>query len=223
MSHGAKWLYVALKRRKPNGRNRAFVSYRHAQRELKASPKKIREWFAELVHYGFIRLAVHASLGVDGKGKAPHWRLTECGQTSKTSAEGLFEPPTNDFLKWDGILFDPTPFRESVKWDENKLKKQNPASHVGSAPLPTSEAPPFPTSEALKCQSASHGVHIERNGSASHGVHITSLASTSAFRSKAPPSSNGPPEDTLEEENSGDIYVKFSERPTTSGKKRKSR
>ena len=153
MSHGAKWLYVALKRRKSNGRNRAFVSYRNAQRELKVSSRKIREWFAELVHYGFIRLAVRGSLGVDGKGKAPHWTLTECGQTSKTSNEGLFEPPTNDFLKWNGILFDPAPYRKSVKWDE-MIEKQNPASHVGSTPHPTSDAPPFPTSDALK-----HKVH----------------------------------------------------------------
>ena len=28
-----KWLYVALRRRMPNGRNRAFVSYRMAQEE----------------------------------------------------------------------------------------------------------------------------------------------------------------------------------------------
>jgi hypothetical protein len=192
MSHGAKWLYVALRRRMPNGRNRTFVSYRTAQRELKASPKKIREWFAELVHYGFIKLAVHGSLGVDGKGKAPHWTLTECGQTSRASADGLFEPPTNDFFKWDGVLFDPAPFREDVKWDENKLKK--PASHVGSTPLPTSEAPPFPTSEALKLESVSHGVHIEAGQGASHGVHITSVNHYGASQDVAPVSPQPSPE-----------------------------
>ena len=32
--------------------------------------QQVKEWFAELEHYGFIVLAVHGSLGVDGKGKA---------------------------------------------------------------------------------------------------------------------------------------------------------
>jgi hypothetical protein len=51
-------------------------------------------------------------LGTDGKGKAPHWQLTELGQTSKASAGGLFEPPTNEFLKWDGTKFRiPSPHR----------------------------------------------------------------------------------------------------------------
>ena len=81
-SHGAKLLFVALKRRVQNGRNRAYLSYRVAERELKSSRRKIREWFAELEHYGFIVLAVPGSLGVDGRGKAPHWRLTELGNTS---------------------------------------------------------------------------------------------------------------------------------------------
>jgi hypothetical protein len=86
-----------------------------------------------------------------------------------------------------------------VKWDENRLKKQNPTSHVGSTPLPTSEAPPFPTSEALKLQSASQGVHIEEGASASHGVHITSLTTTGASQGKAPTSSPPPSDGSLKE------------------------
>ena len=66
-----------------------YLSNRLAARELKASRQKIREWFAELEHYGFIVLAIPGCLGVDGKGKAPHWRLTELGTTSRASAEGL--------------------------------------------------------------------------------------------------------------------------------------
>ena len=116
-SHGSKALYVALKRRVSNGRNRAYVSYRQAERELGSNRRIIARWFKELEHYGFIVLATHGSLGVDGKGKSPHWRLTELGVTSKGSANGLFEPPTNDFLKWDGCVFE----------------KQKPGSH-GSPP-----------------------------------------------------------------------------------------
>ena len=51
------------------------------------------------------------ALGADGKGKLPHWRLTEKGQTGKANPQGLFEPPPNDFLKWDGTPFDPKPYR----------------------------------------------------------------------------------------------------------------
>src|SRR6476659_572611 len=77
-SHGAKWLYVALKR-KSNSGPRAYLSYREAMQVCKAGRGKIREWFAELQHYGFIRLHSHGCLGTDGKGKSPHWRLTEKG------------------------------------------------------------------------------------------------------------------------------------------------
>jgi hypothetical protein len=159
MSHGAKNLYVALRRRVPNGRNRAYLSYRQAEAELKSSQRKIGEWFKELQHYGFIVLAQPGSLGVEGKGKSPHWRLTELGMTSKASADSIFEAPTNDFLKWDRTRF----------------KKQDPASYGGYTLLPTSEALALPTGDTLKNQSASYGVGIGNEEGASYGVGITSL------------------------------------------------
>jgi hypothetical protein len=58
MSHGVKALYVALKRRVPNAHNRSYLSHRTAAKELKSYHRKVREWFAELEHYGFIALAV---------------------------------------------------------------------------------------------------------------------------------------------------------------------
>ena len=105
-SFGARWLYVALKRRVPPQRNLAYLSHRNAAKDLGVSYRYMAQWFRELEHYGFIELERHGSLGVDGKGKAPRWRLTELGATSKASAGGLFEPPTNDFHKWDGVLFE---------------------------------------------------------------------------------------------------------------------
>jgi hypothetical protein len=90
-SHGARSLYISLKRRVPKGRNRAFLSYRDAKQELQCSHSSIRKWFKELEHYGFIVLAQHGCLGVEGKGQAPHWRLTEMGATNKASSEGIFE------------------------------------------------------------------------------------------------------------------------------------
>jgi hypothetical protein len=165
-SHGAKILYVALKRRVSNGRNRAYLSYRQAEAELRSSQRKISEWFKELQHYGFIVLAAHGCLGVEGRGKSPHWRLTELGVTSRASADGTFEPPTNDFLKWDG-----TPF-----------KKQKPTSYGGYSPLPTSEAVALPTGDTPKRRSASHGVAICDEQSASDGAGITRFTTTKRRR-----------------------------------------
>ena len=162
MSHGSKSLYVALKRRVQNGRNRAYISYRTAERELRSSRRKIGEWFRELQHYGFIVLAVPGSLGVEGKGKSPHWRLTELGQVGRASADGMFEPPTNDFLRWNGTRF----------------KKQNPGSYVGNGAVPTWETPSVPTSETLKPEGVSYGVAIEDDESGSCGVAITRFTTT---------------------------------------------
>jgi hypothetical protein len=47
-----------------------------------------------------------ACLGVEGKGKAPHFRLTEDFQ--------IGQPPTRDFQRWDGTVF-------------RNRRKQNPA------------------------------------------------------------------------------------------------
>jgi hypothetical protein len=51
-------------------------------------------------HYGFIDLAAHGSLGIDGKGKAPQWRLTELGDRARE------QMPTREFHYWDGVLFE---------------------------------------------------------------------------------------------------------------------
>lgn len=196
-SHGAKALYVALRRRVPRGRNRSYVSYRDAERELKSGRHKIREWFAELEHYGFIKLAAAGCLGVDGKGKAPHWSLTELGTTNKASAGGLFEPPTHDFLRWDGVVFDPKPYRlahGATAWDEDKLKKQNPVAHVSNGVVPTSATPLVPTSATPKSQSGAHGGAIERARSGAHVSTITSLTTTRASPTEAPVSCSLPTE-----------------------------
>ena len=144
----------------------------------------MREWFAELQHYGFIVLATPAYLGVDGKGKAPHWRLTELGTTSKASADGLFEPPTNDFHKWNGIKFDPKPFRRNAEWPQ----KQNPGAHVSTTPVLTSAPPPVLTSAPPKSESGAHGYAIERDGSGAHVDSISSLTTRGA-ETPAPPTS----------------------------------
>jgi hypothetical protein len=168
MSHGAKYLYLALKRRASYAGNRAYLSYRLARQELRAGPQKIKEWYAELQHYGFIELAQHHCLGVDGRGKAPHWRLTEKGQAGAAG-----ELPSKEFLRWDGVLFDPKPYRRATSWGWGKL--QNPVSHVANTPLRTSVTPPLAASVTPAQGSVTHGVHIERGDGVTHAANITKL------------------------------------------------
>ena len=100
MSHGAQMLYVALKRRynvKLHNNGRIFLSQRQAEKELGSHHNEIARWFRELQHYGFIVMMEPGCLGVEGKGKAPRWRLTELGY--------MKEPPTRDFTRWDGTPF----------------------------------------------------------------------------------------------------------------------
>ena len=102
MSHGAKVLYIALKHRYfPHDHNngRIFLSQRNAVKELRSHHNQIARWFRELQHYGFIVMKQPGCLGVQGRGKAPRWRLTELGYQR--------EPPTQDFLRWDGVKFQP--------------------------------------------------------------------------------------------------------------------
>jgi hypothetical protein len=50
-------------------------------------------------------------LGLNGKGKAPHWRFTELSY--------MTDPPTRDFQHWDGTVF-------------QYQKKQNPVASEGT-------------------------------------------------------------------------------------------
>jgi hypothetical protein len=100
LSHGAARLYVALRRRysqNQHNNGRIYLSLRVAHKELRSDPKQIARWFHELEHYGFIVKTTPGYLGIDGKGKAPHWRLTELG--------ARLEQPTRDFLSWKEIKF----------------------------------------------------------------------------------------------------------------------
>jgi hypothetical protein len=100
LSHGAKVLYIALKRRysvRSHNNGWIYLSQRTAAQELGSHHNEIARWYRELQHYGFIVMTAPASLGVEGKGKAPRWRLTELG-----CAQNF---PTRDFKNWDGTPF----------------------------------------------------------------------------------------------------------------------
>jgi hypothetical protein len=109
MSHGARSLYVALKRRySHNFRNngKIYLSTRIARKELgRSGLSEIGRWFQELQYYGFIVMMKPGCLGADGKGKAPRWRLTEVAYMRGTSSRGMEDMPTQDFLRWNGVPF----------------------------------------------------------------------------------------------------------------------
>jgi len=116
LSMGARELYMALKgrfSRLNNNNGRLFLSERTAAKELGSHRNEIRRWYRELQHFGFIVKTAGGCLGVGGRGKAPHWRITELETPNGTA-------PTNDFEKWDG-----TPFNHR-RGRGRKPKKQNP-------------------------------------------------------------------------------------------------
>src|SRR5262249_59257621 len=104
---GARLLYIHLKgrwsfKRKNNGH--VHISGREAGEETGSGRDSIERWFRELQHYGFIVMTEEGCLGVDGRGKAPHWRLTEFEAPGGRNGN-TWMLPTKDYLKWDGTKF----------------------------------------------------------------------------------------------------------------------
>jgi hypothetical protein len=129
---GARALFTALRMRCVKNNGHVYLSQRDAAEELGHIRRNdIANWFRALQHYGFIVQTEAASLGVDGKGKAPHWRITDM---PTRSGNGEVEPPTKNFLRWNGVVFEPH-VRPSRRWNARKqasLKKQNPGRHVAT-------------------------------------------------------------------------------------------
>ena len=120
MSHGARSLNIAIKRRynlQTHNNGKLYLSQRKAAEELGSTTNQIGRWFQENQHYGFLVQTKPGGLGVYGKGKAPCWRLTEVGW--------MKDPPTRDFERWDGALFS----KHQAGGDH--LKKQNPVPENG--------------------------------------------------------------------------------------------
>jgi hypothetical protein len=116
MSPYARVLYVAVKSRysfKARNNGRIYLSARQAAEETGLNKDTVARGFRELAYYGFIVMTVPGCLGVEGRGKAPHWRLTELGY--------MADPPTRDFIRWDGVIF-----HEQKSLKHCLKKKQNP-------------------------------------------------------------------------------------------------
>ncbi|MEH2508562.1 hypothetical protein V1290_007373 [Bradyrhizobium sp. AZCC 1578] len=132
LSFGARALFTALRTHCVKNNGHVYLSLRDAGEELgHKSRNDIANWYRELAHYGFIVQTEAASLGVDGKGKATHWRITDL-PTRKGNNE--LESPTKEFLRWDGVVFEPH-VAPSRRWNARKqaaFKKQNPGLHVGA-------------------------------------------------------------------------------------------
>jgi hypothetical protein len=108
--------------------NAVYLSIRVAHKELGSFSHidNVGRWFRELQYYGFIVMESGPCLGVEGHGKAPHYRLTEEWYLGKS--------PTRDFLNWDGELFNEQKPPSYYKGKKYAAQKQNPVPPVRYTP-----------------------------------------------------------------------------------------
>jgi len=138
---------------------------RDAEEELGqySTRRNVMRWFRELQHYGFIVMVSPAHHGVNGHGKAPHWRLTEEWYLSKA--------PTRDFLSWDGI-----PFTEKRKRDTPSFTaKSRIRGDNGVTTLVQTGYPLVPEIVPAAAEAGADGVSMSDHTGGADGVAITSL------------------------------------------------
>jgi len=166
LSHGARSLYVALRSRyNLTTQNAVYVSTRDAEEELgqHSTRRNIMRWFRELQHYGFIVMVSPAHHGVNGHGKAPHYRLTEAWYLGKA--------PTRDFLSWDGIRFTEKRKRDAPSFTaKNRIRGDN-----GVTTLVQTGSPLVPEIVPVAAEAGADGVSISDPTGGADGVAITSL------------------------------------------------
>jgi hypothetical protein len=148
MSFGARALYIALLRRLSHSlsnNGKVFLSTRDAAEELGTRQMNIGRWYRELQHYGFIVMTSPGFLGVEGKGRAARWRLTDWPYGCER---------TRDYLKWDGTLFEEKiESRSTRRFRVKHTPLHTSEAHAASGP-PKSEAhaasyrPPHPEAHA---------------------------------------------------------------------------
>ena len=141
------------------------MSTRDAEEELGrySTRRNVMRWFRELQHYGFIVMVSPAHRGVNGHGKAPHWRLTEEWYLDKA--------PTRDFLSWDGI-----PFTEKRKRDARSFTAKNRSrGDNGVTTLVQTGLPLVPEIVSAAAESGDHGDSMSDDKGGAHVDSITSL------------------------------------------------
>jgi hypothetical protein len=166
LSHGARSLYAVLKGRyNIKLQNAVYVSTRDAEEELGqySTRRNVMRWFRELQHYRFIVMVSPAHHGVNGHGKAPHWRLTEEWYLGKA--------PTRDFLGWDGIRFTEKRKRDTPSFTaKNRIRGDN-----GVTTLVQTGLPLVPEIVPAAAKAGADGVSISDHTGGADGVAITSL------------------------------------------------
>lgn len=132
MSNGARVLYMQLKTHHILNNGHVYLSQRKAVEEMGSQRRCIAVWFRELQYYGFIVMTDPGGLGVNGKGKAPHWRLTELPTRAK---DGQRIPATEDFKNWDGRKFKDRPRKPGGKKASTLGAKRHPPPGAKRHPL----------------------------------------------------------------------------------------
>jgi hypothetical protein len=162
MSPAGRVVYLALKSRYSIGlRNngRLYLSVRAAAEETGLGKNVVARGFREIQYYGFGAITNPGCLGVEGKGKAPHWRLTELGY--------MGDPPTREFLRWNGEKFHEQRSPEYYKRRDRRLarlaarKKQNPVPTSGTPCPDVRDITVSPTSGHLADEVCRRPVHID--------------------------------------------------------------
>jgi hypothetical protein len=164
MSHGAKTLYICLKRRyfpKNHNNGYMFLSQRDAAEEMRSHHNQIARWFRELQHYGFIVQTKPGCLGVEGRGKAPHWRLTELGYQK--------DPPTREFKRWEGTKF------KNVKSGPRVGKKTATRAGNQARSVRKNKHTSVPGNHQSVSRSVPKSPHIQTPDGAQENGHITRL------------------------------------------------
>jgi hypothetical protein len=169
MSHGARSLFVALTARfgrKIHNNGRLYLSVRAAAHELGSNKDAVARWYRELQHYGFIVMTEAGCLGVEGKGKAPHWRVTDLGY--------MHDPPTRDFLQWNGKRF-----------RDAKVKKEKPVPESGDRPSPKVGTLPYPKVGTLHLVAVPESGDIQQGGPVPESGDISRSTIYSAKKQRA--------------------------------------
>jgi hypothetical protein len=161
LSHGARSLYIALRRRHNatiNNNGKIHLAQRVAAQEINSHRNYVARWFRELSYYGFIVLTSAGHLGVHGRGRAPCWRLTELSYKGK--------PPTKDFLAWDGAPFtrpkNRTPAYKSRPLRPTKVGQGNGVRAKSAWPIKVGHEPGL--QKQAKSRIALHANRGEREG-----------------------------------------------------------
>jgi len=159
-SYGARWLYVHLKQQwsfKRKNNSYIHLSQRDAQDEMGCKHRdSISRWFRELEYYGFIVMTEPGSLGVDGKGKAPHWRLTEIEAPGGRNGNTLMLP-TKDYLKWNGVRFQDQQgaIKRTREWRRRRVKATTPI--ITEVVTPDPKSTDLDDQQVIRLQAALEG------------------------------------------------------------------